>query len=118
MDDNIIEVDFQQGKRKDNKSDDTDQDPPGGGDPYKDFKHLVESYGLVQVMFHPFVGGVEVPQYLKEQDIVRLNFGYWNSAPDFKYDEESVRSSLLFNGNPYYCVIPWKAVFALIPVEK
>src|SRR3954463_6843697 len=34
--------------------------------------------------------------------------------PDLRLDEESMSCTLSFNRSPFYCVVPWSSVFAMV----
>jgi stringent starvation protein B len=59
---------------------------------------------------------VLVPPYFKKQPQLVLQVGL-NMAipiPDLKVDDEGVTCTLSFNRKPFWCRMPWTAVFALV----
>jgi len=59
---------------------------------------------------------VIVPPYFKKQPQLVLQVGL-NMAipiPDLKVDDEGVTCTLSFNRKPFWCRLPWSAVFALV----
>ncbi len=76
------------------------------------FKQLVEQ-GMVMVVMDSRKPGVQVPPRFADDHQLRLNFSLKFYIDDFEYDDYGVRASLSFNKVPYYCDIPWDAVYAL-----
>ncbi len=61
-------------------------------------------------------GGVAVPERLAGDAKLVLRFGY-NLSPaiaDLEVDDEAVSGTLTFGGVPFYCVLPWPAVYAVV----
>jgi hypothetical protein len=59
---------------------------------------------------------VVVPPYFKKQPQLVLQVGL-NMAipiPDLKVDEECVSCTLSFNRRPFWCRLPWTAIYALV----
>jgi stringent starvation protein B len=59
---------------------------------------------------------VIVPQYFKKQPQLVLQVGL-NMAipiPDLKVEEDGITCTLSFNRKPFWCRLPWTAVFALV----
>ena len=64
----------------------------------------------------PRVGSVQVPPGFKNQPQLVLQVGL-NMAvaiPDLHVDEQGLSCTLSFNRTPFFCMIPWPAVFALV----
>lgn len=60
--------------------------------------------------------GVVVPQWFTGQPQLVLQVGL-NMAipiPDLKVDEKGISCTLSFNRAPFWCCIPWKAIYALV----
>ena len=76
------------------------------------FRQLVEQ-GMVMVVMDTRREGVQVPPRFADDFQLRLNFSHKFYIDDFEYDEYGVRASLSFNKVPYYCDIPWLAIYAL-----
>ncbi|MBL90577.1 MAG: hypothetical protein CMH56_02030 [Myxococcales bacterium] len=76
------------------------------------FRQLVEQ-GMVMVVMDTRREGVQVPPRFADDFQLRLNFSHKFYIDDFEYDEYGVRASLSFNKVPYYCDIPWQAIYAL-----
>jgi hypothetical protein len=59
---------------------------------------------------------VVVPPYFKKQPQLVLQVGM-NMAipiPDLKVDDEGVSCTLSFNRRPFWCRLPWTAIYALV----
>ena len=64
----------------------------------------------------PRADTVKVPAWFKKQPQLVLQVGL-NMAvpiPDLHVDEQGLSCTLSFNRAPFYCMIPWPAVFALV----
>ena len=57
--------------------------------------------------------GVSVPSTLAAEPQLNLDFSHRFGLADFVYDERGVRASLSFNRQPYFCEVPWSAVYSL-----
>lgn len=69
----------------------------------------------VYVHLDPRRPGVVVPQWFKKQERLTLQIGLNMPVPipDLRLDDEGMSCTLSFNRSPFYCVIPWSAIFAL-----
>ena len=64
----------------------------------------------------PRADAVKVPAWFKKQPQLVLQVGL-NMAvpiPDLHVDDQGLSCTLSFNRSPFYCMIPWPAVFALV----
>jgi stringent starvation protein B len=64
----------------------------------------------------PRADSVQVPAWFKKQPQLVLQVGL-NMAvpiPDLHVDEQGLSCTLSFNRAPFFCMIPWRAVFALV----
>ncbi len=63
---------------------------------------------------------VAVPPWLKKQPRLVLQIGLNIAVPirDLSVDDECVSCTLSFNRSPYFCWIPWQAVFALVGEDQ
>jgi len=61
------------------------------------------------------VGG-GIPAFLRLQDQVILQFGLDMPVPipDLNWDDYCVMGTLSFKGVPYFCEVPWSAVYAIV----
>jgi len=87
-------------------------DPP----PKKDQLHKLLARGSVFVHLDPRRDGVKVPEWLagRPQLVLQLGLNFAIPIPDLIIDERGVRCTLSFNRSPFYCVLPWSAVYALV----
>jgi hypothetical protein len=69
--------------------------------------------GMVQVTLDARRDDVRVPASLKGSYDLRLNFSERFHIADFVWDRRGVRASLSFGGQPFFCDIPWRAVWML-----
>lgn len=72
--------------------------------------------GSVFVHLDPRREGVSVPAWLakKPQLVLQLGLNFPIPIRDLEIDQDGVRCTLSFNRSPYYCVLPWHAVYALV----
>jgi hypothetical protein len=68
------------------------------------------------LVFDPRKGGVIVPEHLRKQNSLSLQFGYNLVIPicDLTITDDLVTGTLSFDRSPFWCAIPWDAVFAVI----
>lgn len=68
--------------------------------------------GPVLISIRSQAPGVDLPSALRSNSVVSLRLGYGLTPPmtDLAIDAAGVRAVLTFNGAPYFCVIPWRAV--------
>jgi stringent starvation protein B len=70
----------------------------------------------IYVHLDPRRTGVTVPPWFKKQPQLVLQIGL-NMAipiPDLRLDDDGMRCTLSFSGSPFYCVVPWSVVFAIV----
>ena len=60
----------------------------------------------------PETPGAELPDYLAEESVVRLNLVVGRDCPEVMLDEWGVRVALTFRGRRKDCAFPWTAVMA------
>jgi stringent starvation protein B len=84
-------------------------------DKYELMLTLLES-GSVYLHLDPRREGVNVPEWFKEKSQLVLQIGLNFPIPirDLEIDERGVRCTLSFNRQPFYCIVPWSSVYALI----
>jgi hypothetical protein len=70
----------------------------------------------VHVHLDPRRLGVEVPPNLKSQAQLVLQVGRSMAVPipDLVVDERGIRGTLSFSRLPFFCVLPWESIFALV----
>lgn len=71
-------------------------------------------YGTVMVFVDSRRPGVMVPDYLKSDYQLRLNFDYAFDIDDFRVLPDRVEASLSFNQRNFFCVIPFDAVYLIL----
>ncbi len=76
------------------------------------FRSLLES-GVTALHLDARAPGVSVPERFRSDPWLVLNYSYRYNVADFAFDDNEVRATLTFGGQPYLCVVPWKAVFAI-----
>jgi stringent starvation protein B len=70
----------------------------------------------VYVHLDPRQSGVMVPQWFKKQAQLVLQIGLNMPVPipDLRLDDDGMCCTLSFNRAPFYCVVPWASVFAMV----
>jgi stringent starvation protein B len=84
--------------------------------PKKDVALALLEQASMYIHLDPRVGSVQVPPGFKNQPQLVLQVGL-NMAvaiPDLHVDEQGLSCTLSFNRTPFFCMIPWPAVFALV----
>jgi stringent starvation protein B len=64
------------------------------------------------VMVAPGVPGVALPEYLRDEQLVRLNLVVERDTPEVLLDEWGIRCSLTFRGVRLDVALPWSSVVA------
>lgn len=86
-------------------------------DPSASEKHAVFSRfaekGKVMVTLDARRPGVSVPSRFVDEPQLNLDFSLRFGLADFAYDARGVRASLSFQRQPFFCDVPWSAVYAL-----
>jgi stringent starvation protein B len=70
----------------------------------------------VHVHLDPRATGVVVPAWFKKQPQLVLQIGLNMPVPipDLRLDETGMSCTLSFNRAPFYCVVPWSSVYAMV----
>jgi hypothetical protein len=70
----------------------------------------------VHVHLDPRAPGVVVPAWFKKQPQLVLQIGLNMPVPipDLRLDEVGMSCTLSFNRTPFYCVVPWPGVYAMV----
>lgn len=76
------------------------------------FETLLEN-GIAALHLDPRASGVAVPGHLTDQPVLVLNFSFRYGVRDFRFDDKGVEATLSFSRQPFFCVVPWSAVFAV-----
>lgn len=71
-------------------------------------------YGTVMAFVDSRRAGVIVPDYLKGDYQLRLNFDYAFDIDDFRVLPDRLEASLSFNHKNFFCVIPFDAVYLIL----
>jgi len=64
------------------------------------------------VIVNPSTSGVRLPEYLSEEELVRLNLVVGRDTPELLMDEWGLHCALTFRGRRFECALPWAAVMA------
>jgi hypothetical protein len=102
---NVVRVDFMRAQR-------TAPSDPTAPQKYAVFSRFIQK-GKVMVTLDARRPGVSVPRHFAEEQQLNLDFSERFRLVDFMYDERGVRASLSFNRQPFFCDVPWSAVYAL-----
>ncbi len=62
------------------------------------------------VIAAPATPGAELPEFLQEEPLVRLNLVVGRDTPELMMDEWGLRCTLTFRGRRHDCAVPWSAV--------
>ncbi len=75
---------------------------------------LIERSDLF-VHLDPRIDGVVVPSWFRKQPelVLRVGLNMAVPIPDLRFDDDGVTCTLSFNRAPFYCVLPWAAIFGL-----
>ena len=70
----------------------------------------------VHVHLDPRAAGAMVPLWFKKQPQLVLQVGLNMPVPipDLRLDDDGLTCTLSFNRSPFYCVVPWTSVFAMV----
>lgn len=70
----------------------------------------------VDVYLDPRAKGVVVPPQFKKEPrlILKIGLNMPVPIPDLRVDDESMSCTLSFSRTPFYCVVPWPSVFAMV----
>ncbi|MBX3190802.1 MAG: hypothetical protein KF819_27640 [Labilithrix sp.] len=70
----------------------------------------------VDVYLDPRAKGVVVPpQFRKEPRLIlKIGLNMPVPIPDLRLDDESMSCTLSFSRTPFFCVVPWPSVFAMV----
>lgn len=88
---------------------------PGAAGPEKlaAFQELI-ARGKTMVTLDARRPGVRVPPRFKDELQLNLDFSTrFAGVVDFEWDDVGVRSTLTFGGQPFFCEVPWSAVWAM-----
>lgn len=78
------------------------------------FTKLFEDGAKTRVVL--FTKDAEIPDYLKSQELVALDFSVRFGLTDLQYGD-TLSATLSFGGKPHPVVIPWTAVYAVMEIK-
>ncbi|MDB4928289.1 MAG: Stringent starvation protein [Myxococcaceae bacterium] len=84
--------------------------------PKKDQLQKLLERGNVFLHLDPRVEGVVVPAWhaQKPQLVLQLGLHFAVPIPDLKIDDRGVRCTLSFSRSPFFCDLPWTAIYAMV----
>src|SRR5262245_44526056 len=84
--------------------------------PKKDVALALLERSNVDIYLDPRAKGVVVPpQFRKEARLVlKIGLNMPVPIPDLRLDDDSMSCTLSFSRSPFYCVVPWSSVFAMV----
>jgi hypothetical protein len=90
----------------------TTQPPP----PKKEVALALLERSSVYVHLDPRREAVVVPVWLKKQPqlVLQVGLNMHVPIPDLNLDDDGMSCTLSFNRAPFYCVVPWSSVFAMV----
>ncbi len=106
----VVRLDFK--KAREEREQRREPEDPWAAQKLQAFERLIDE-GMVLVTLDSRRPGVSVPPHHQGDVQLGLNFSHRFYTGDFAYDERGVRASLSFRGEPFFCDIPWSAVFML-----
>ena len=74
----------------------------------------------VHIHIDPRLADVVVPTWFKKQAQLVLQIGLNMPVPipDLRLDDDGMSCTLSFNRAPFFCVVPWTSVFAMVGEDK
>ena len=84
--------------------------------PKKEVSLALLERGSVHVHLDPRANGVVVPAWFKRQPQLVLQVGLNMPVPipDLRVDEDGMSCTLSFNRAPFFCIVPWTSVYAMV----
>ncbi|MFO0565770.1 MAG: ClpXP protease specificity-enhancing factor SspB [Polyangiaceae bacterium] len=84
--------------------------------PKKDVVLALLEQSDVFVHLDPRKDEVRVPQWFKKQPHLVLQIGLNMPVPirDLEVNDDSISCTLSFNRSPFFCFLPWSAIYALV----
>ncbi len=91
-------------------------EPPGKLPPKRDVLDAFLGNGSARIFLDPRRDGVVVPAWYSKQPELILRVGYSINPPitDLVVTDDAVSCTLSFNRAPFWCKMPWSAVFAVV----
>jgi stringent starvation protein B len=84
--------------------------------PKKEVALAILERSNVDIYLDPRAKGVVVPPQFKKEPrlILKIGLNMPVPIPDLRLDDESMSCTLSFSRSPFYCVVPWPSVFAMV----
>ena len=84
--------------------------------PKKDVALALLERSSVYVHLDPRQVAVVVPPWFKKQPqlVLQVGLNMHVPIPDLRLDDDGMSCTLSFNRSPFYCVVPWGSVFAMV----
>jgi stringent starvation protein B len=84
--------------------------------PKKDVANALLERSSVFIHMDPRPEHVNVPPQFKKapQLVLQIGLDMPIPIPDLEVDDEGIRCTLSFSRTPFYCMVPWAAVYALV----
>jgi hypothetical protein len=84
--------------------------------PKKEVALVLLERSSVFIHLDPRPPAVVVPARLKNQPrlVLQVGLNMQVPIPDLQVDEQGVRCTLSFNRSPFFCIVPWSSVFAMV----
>ncbi len=82
--------------------------------------HLLEASESVFVHLDPRQNGVLVPKWFTNQPqlVLQIGLNMPLPIPDLRVEDTGISCTLSFNRSPFWCRLPWSAVFALVGQDR
>lgn len=87
--------------------------------PKKEVALALLERSTVRVYLDPRHASVAVPLWLKKQPQLLLEIGLNMPVPirDLRVGDDGMSCTLSFNRSPFFCVLPWASVFAMVDTD-
>jgi stringent starvation protein B len=84
--------------------------------PKKDVALALLERSNVDVYLDPRAEGVVVPPQFRREPrlILKIGLNMPVAIPDLRVDDDSMSCTLSFSRSPFFCVVPWSCVFAMV----
>lgn len=91
-------------------------EPPRKLPPKPDVAHAMLERSSVYVHLDPRRPGVVVPKHFTRQPqlVLQVGLNMVIPIPDLRVDDDGISCTLSFNRAPFWCHLPWSAVYALV----
>lgn len=84
--------------------------------PKKDVANALLERSSVFIHMDPRPDEVKVPPQFKKapQLVLQIGLDMPIPIPDLEVDDDGIRCTLSFSRTPFYCIVPWSAIYALV----